>query len=118
MEGLLEVIESEEMFNRGELNRKDSFETDKFKDKRVMKFRGIKDAVNFAGGFVFNYLIPKYGEEEAKKFPMAKSEPLQILEIDKLLGLTPEDPNKEVWLVIASERYHEVQEYMNSLSKV
>ena len=123
MEGLIEVVQAEELFSRGELHKEDRFEVDKFENTKIMRFRARDDAVEFARGFVLNYLIPKYGKEKATKFPMAKSGPQRVLrtpeeasaEMGRFIGCISENQNRETWLVIPTERYDEVEEYIKSL---
>jgi len=122
MEGLLEVIGFKELFTRGEISGQ--FDYDMFEDKTIMRFKSLIDAANFGIRFLKNYLIPKYGIEQAKKFPMDRSEPYQkfksleegSIKMGEAIGTIPRDPKKETWLVIPRDRYFEVQEYLDSLT--
>ena len=121
MEGLLEVVVAKELHEKGEIDASEYGGI--FTDKTVMRFSSLVYAINFGRGFVQDYLIPKYGLEESKRFPMARSQPTQVCKTpdeaaDKLgefIGVKSRDPNKEAWLVIPNDRYQEVQEYLDSL---
>jgi hypothetical protein len=125
MEGLLEVISSEKLFKKKELNPLDEFESSMFRNKTIMRFQNLENAIKFGRGFVINYLIPTYGQKEALKFPMDRSEPAEIMhslddacrKFAESLELAQRNPNKEVWLVIPKDRYSEVQKYIDSLKK-
>ncbi len=118
MEGLLEVISADELYKRGNVSSEEIASDFMFMDKTVMRFRNFESAVSFGRGFVMDYLIPKYGIEEAIKFPIIQSEPERVLEsadmIAEYLGLTQER-SKEMWLLIPSDRYNEVQTYLDTL---
>ena len=121
MEGLLEVVVAKELHEKGEIDASEY--KNLFTDKTVMRFSSLVHAINFGRGFVQDYLIPKYGQEESQRFPMARSEPAQVCKtpaeaadkLSELIGVKSRDPNKEVWLVIPNNRYQEVQKYLDSL---
>ena len=122
MEGLLEVVVAEELLRKDEIDR-DEFQ-DYFQNRTVMRFNTLENATKFARGFALDYLIPKYGVEEVRKFPMTKTEPARLTRsldegaqmIGEFIGLLPrEKPPEEIWLVINDDRYREVQDYLNSL---
>ncbi|MBI2522936.1 hypothetical protein HYW19_00950 [Candidatus Woesearchaeota archaeon] len=122
MEGLLEIVVAQELLNRGEID-KDEFTTF-FGGRTVMRFDTLEHAANFGRRFVQDYLVPKYGLEEATRFPMAKTEPARWIRsldegakiIGEYIGEIPrEKPPEEIWLVVPDDKYHEVQEYLDSL---
>ena len=100
------VVSAEDLYKSGEI---DPFEIQGcFADKTIMKFPSAIQAYTFAAGFVHGYLIPKYGKEQAAKFPMAKSSPLRDADeaMDEIVGIKKRNPKQETWLVISNDRYH------------
>lgn len=87
-----------------------------FHDKTVIKFESLKKAMRFGVDFVHNYLIPKYGKEKASKFPLARSGPpgngSEVLV--ESLGVKKLDLNQKTWYVIPTDRFDEVQNYINT----
>lgn len=116
MEGLVEVITSKELYDKGEIDLEE-LRSFMFQKKTVMRFRDLKSSLKFGVYFVHNYLIPKYGKKEMPEFPMAKSGPARSDAFEQALGLKEPNMNQETWLVIPTDRYHEIQEYTDSLDK-
>ncbi|MCK4553315.1 hypothetical protein KAT80_03865 [Candidatus Pacearchaeota archaeon] len=116
MEGLVEIVTAKELYNRSEVGLYE-LQTFMFRDKTIMRFSDLRSAIKFGSYFVHKFLIPKYGIEEAKKFPMAKSGPFRDDAFEESLGLKKPDLNQETWLVIPKDRYSEVQEYIDSLKE-
>ena len=106
MEKMLETITAQELYKQGQIE-KEELES-KFNGKTIIKFHSYKEAREFGIQFVNDYLIPKYGIEEAKRFPMAKSGPA-IDDFTKQL-LDPEE--RPTWIVVPTERFDEVEEYL------
>ena len=66
-----------------------------------------------------SYLIPKYGEEKAKEFPMAKAELYENVDnaMMELIGVKKRDLNRETWLIVPNYRFDEVQYYLSNSQK-
>ena len=111
----LEIVTSEELFKRGEFS-KHEFEHPHFKGKVIMRFDSYINAAKFGLALYQDYLIPKYGVEDGKKFPIAKSGPLRDFmdELDEITGIKKPSPENETWLVIPSDRFEEIRQYIES----
>jgi len=118
MEGLREVITSKELFDKKEIELWE-WQSFMFQDKTIMRFETLVNTLKFAFPFVHNYLIPNYGKEKAKEFPMKKSGPWRDNDSPLLesMNIRTPDPNQETWLIITTDRYSEVQEYINNLQE-
>jgi len=106
MEKMLEIITAQELYKQGQIE-KEELES-KFKSKTIIKFDSYKEAREFGIQFVHNYLIPKYGIEEAKRFPMTRSGPA----IDDFTRQLLDPEERPTWLVVPTERFYEVGEYL------
>ncbi len=69
--------------------------------------------------FVQKYLIPRYGLEETKKYPMVKTGPWRDLgdNLSEALGVKEPDLNQETWLVVPEDRFAEVEKCLLSYAE-
>lgn len=108
----LEILTAKELYNRGLIDAFDLRAPNHFRDRKVMVFSDILEGMGFAYSFAHFYLVPKYGKEEAAKFPMTKSGPAKENLLAELLGDLPKDVNSPMWLVVPNDRFSEVEEYL------
>jgi len=116
---MLEILSPEELYERGELERHE-LKSPRFADKTVMKFDSLDEATEFGKGFLIGYFLPRYGLEETKKFPFVKSGPFRNVEdylTEKVIGAKEPDSNRETWLIVPNDRFHEIQEYMDKIKE-
>lgn len=113
--GLHEIVESAYLLQRGDIEGWEIAEL-QFQGKKIMRFASEDDALAFAYNFANDYLIPKYGREEAVKFPMAKSEHLKNGNgaLARMLS-AEQSPNKETWLAVPAVRFDDIHKYINSM---
>ncbi len=115
---MLKITTSEELYNRGEVDDFEYHGSKHFYNKTIIKFDSLREAVVFTVDFVGRYLIPKYGREEAAKFPMTKTHPLgYATEVLTEIVLGTEKNNQETWLVVPNNRFNEVGAYLNLLDQ-
>ena len=103
----------EGMYLKGKIDRG---EYRRFFENRVMlKFGSLREATVFAYRFVHEHLIPRYGLEEARRFPMTKSDPSKDFGIafDEVIGLRKPDLIEETWLLVPEDRFAEVEGYLS-----
>ncbi|MFO8016107.1 MAG: hypothetical protein R6U32_03310 [Candidatus Woesearchaeota archaeon] len=108
----LEILTAQELYQRGEIDEFEVQDPHLFGDRRVMKFSDQEEGLNFAYAFVHQYLVPKYGREEAAKFPMAKTGPARKDLLVESLGTVPEPSPNPVWFAIPEDRFPEVEEFL------
>ncbi len=106
----MEICSANDLYEKGEI---DAFEYQNprlFGNRVIIKFSDRKDGLKFVYNFI-QYLILKYGREEAMKFPLTKTGPAKenLLEV---LGIESSFPNP-IWFTIPKERFHEVEEFLN-----
>src|SRR3989344_4907019 len=107
-----QISKAEELLELGEINESELTFPEFFHEKTVMKFRSLKEALEFGSDFLKKYLVPKYGFVNAIKFPITRTGPLGSASqaLDDLLSGKEPDMNQESWLLIPDNRFKEVEE--------
>ena len=108
----LEILTAKELLDKREIDPLEFQDPHLFGDRRVMCFSDLNEGIQFAYAFVQQYLIPKYGKEEAVKFPFLKTGPARENLLAEMMGVIPEPSPNPVWFAIPEERFPEVEEFL------
>ena len=108
----LEILTAQELYERGEIDAFEVQDPHLFGNGRIMQFSDPNEAVNFAYAFAHRYLVPKYGLEEAAKFPIVKTGPARKGLLGETLGIVREPSPNPIWFAIPDDRFSEVEEFL------
>jgi len=108
----LEILTAEELYQKGEIDALEVQDQHLFGNRKVMLFSDQEEGLKFIYAFVHQYLIPKYGREEAAKFPMVKTGPAREDLLGEALGIIPRPSPNPIWFTIPEDRFYEVEEFL------
>jgi hypothetical protein len=110
----LEIVTAQQLFDKGEIDALEVNDPKLFANRRVVKFSDLREGMQFAYDFVHQYLVPKYGRDQASKFPMAKTGPSRDAGamLTEMLGLAKSQSPQPVWFAVPEERFVEVEEFL------
>ena len=108
----LEILTAKKLLDKGEIDPLEFQNPRIFGNRKVMCFSDEKEGILFAYAFVHQYLIPKYGKEEAARFPLLKTGPAREDMLSEILEITPPPTSNPVWFAIPENRFSEVEEFL------
>ncbi|MBU2053253.1 MAG: hypothetical protein ABIJ14_01965 [Nanoarchaeota archaeon] len=107
----LEILTAQELYDKGEIDALEVRDLSLFADKKVIIFSNPEEGVEFAYNFVHKYLIPKYGKDEAAKFPMVKIGPASEDLFAEEIGAIPKK-QRPIWFAIPEDRFSDIEEFL------
>lgn len=113
---MIEITSCRKLCKEAEVNSEPMHSS--LENRIVLKFSSQEEIHKFEKGFIYDYLIPRYGLEEALNFPLVRTGPdgnwTEV--VSDYIGMKNAKTahKQEIWLVVPADRFQDIKKYLRA----